>query len=90
MLFRQTIAVVIPALNEAPHIAQVLQTLPAFIDRIIVVDDASTDDTVARAEAAGDARLVVLCHDKNVGVGAAITTGYKHAFVHGADHCPAR
>ncbi len=85
MLFRQTIAVVIPALNEAPHIAQVLQTLPVFVDQIVVVDDASSDDTAARAEAIEDPRLVVLRHGANAGVGAAITTGYKHAFAHGAD-----
>lgn len=85
MLFRQTIAVVIPAFNEAPHIAQVVRTLPAFVDRVIIVDDASTDDTAVRAQAIGDARLVVLRHKRNAGVGAAITTGYKHAFAQGAD-----
>lgn len=85
MLFRQTIAVVIPAFNEAPHIAQVVRTLPAFVDRIIVVDDASTDGTAGRAESIDDARLVVLRHGRNAGVGAAITTGYKYAFAHGAD-----
>lgn len=85
MLFRQTIAVVIPAFNEAPHITQVVRTLPAFVDRVIIVDDASTDDTAARARAIGDARLVVLRHKRNAGVGAAITTGYKHAFAEGAD-----
>lgn len=85
MLFRQTIAVVIPAFNEAPHIAQVVRTLPAFVDRIIIVDDASTDGTAARAERIDDARLVVLRHPRNAGVGAAITTGYKYAFAHNAD-----
>jgi glycosyltransferase involved in cell wall biosynthesis len=85
MLFRQTIAVVIPALNEAPHITQVVRTLPTFVDRIIIVDDASSDDTGARAQAIGDRRLVVLRHDHNSGVGAAITTGYRHAFNEGAD-----
>ncbi|MFK8004265.1 MAG: glycosyltransferase family 2 protein [Polyangiales bacterium] len=85
MLFRQTIAVVIPAFNEAPHIARVVRTLPTFVDRIIIVDDASTDGTAARAETIDDARLVVLRHGENAGVGAAITTGYKHAFADGAD-----
>ena len=85
MLFRQTIAVVIPALNEASHIAHVVRTLPAFVDQIIIVDDASTDGTAARAQAVGDPRLLVLRHRQNAGVGAAITTGYRHAFLHGAD-----
>jgi len=39
------VAVVIPAYNEEKLVGKVLQTMPAFVDRIVVVDDASTDQT---------------------------------------------
>ena len=45
MLNNKTVAVVIPAYNEENQILQVLESMPAFVDRIIVVDDCSTDDT---------------------------------------------
>ena len=48
MLLGKTVAVVIPAYNEQEQIVSVLETMPAFVDRIIVVNDCSTDETVAR------------------------------------------
>jgi glycosyltransferase involved in cell wall biosynthesis len=45
MLEQKTIAVVIPAYNEESQILQVLEGMPAFVDRMIVVDDCSTDRT---------------------------------------------
>jgi glycosyltransferase involved in cell wall biosynthesis len=47
MLFDKTIAVVVPAYNEERQISQVLETMPDFVDRIIVVNDCSTDNTAA-------------------------------------------
>lgn len=47
MLNDKTVAVVIPAFNEENQICQVLEGIPAFVDRIIVVDDCSTDNTAA-------------------------------------------
>jgi glycosyltransferase involved in cell wall biosynthesis len=52
--------------------------VPAFVDRIIVVDDASRDATAARAVEA-DPRVEVIRHERNLGVGAAIVTGYERA-----------
>lgn len=72
------IAVVIPAHNEARHIALVVESLPDFVDDIIVVDDASTDDT-AGAAAASPRKPVVLRHETNQGVGAAVVDGYLKA-----------
>lgn len=43
MINGKTIAVVIPAYNEAQQIPLVIETMPAFVDRMIVVDDCSTD-----------------------------------------------
>lgn len=45
MLFNKTIAVVVPAYNEENQILHVLETMPEFVDRIIVVNDFSTDNT---------------------------------------------
>ncbi|MCA9385426.1 glycosyltransferase family 2 protein [Candidatus Dojkabacteria bacterium] len=45
MLHDKTIAVVVPAYNEASQIGMVLKRMPEFVDRIVVVNDASTDNT---------------------------------------------
>jgi len=45
MLNNKTIAVVVPAYNEEKQIGQVIETMPDFVDRIIIVNDASTDRT---------------------------------------------
>ncbi|NLJ07663.1 MAG: glycosyltransferase [Sphingobacteriales bacterium] len=45
MLNNKSVAVVVPAYNEEKQIEKVLSTMPAFVDRIIVVDDCSTDRT---------------------------------------------
>jgi len=74
------VGVVIPAFNESRAIAATVETLPALVDAVIVVDDASHDDTFERAHS-GVPRpgLHVLRHAVNRGVGAAISTGYRHA-----------
>ncbi|AGB15243.1 glycosyl transferase [Halovivax ruber XH-70] len=48
----QTVGVVIPAYNEAGFVGEVIETLPAIVDRAYVVDDCSTDDTWSEIEAA--------------------------------------
>ena len=45
MLNNKTVAVVVPAYNEEKQIGQVIETMPDFVDRIIVVNDCSTDKT---------------------------------------------
>ena len=66
----KTIAVVVPAYNEGKLIGEVLRTMPAFVDLIIVVDDASTDQTLDVATSycrqLGD-RLVLLPTKKTRG-----------------------
>ncbi len=79
------IAVVIPAYNEARLITRTLGSIPHYVDLIVVVDDGSTDNTRVLAESFRDARISVMQHSKNRGVGAAIVTGYKIAFLRGAD-----
>lgn len=45
MLQNKTIAVVVPAYNEETQIEAVIKTMPDFVDRIVIVDDASKDKT---------------------------------------------
>jgi glycosyltransferase involved in cell wall biosynthesis len=45
MLNNKTIAVIVPAYNEEKQIGRVIETMPDFVDRIIVVNDNSTDNT---------------------------------------------
>ena len=45
MYNNQTVAVVIPCYNEETQINRVIETIPDFVDRIVVVNDCSTDDT---------------------------------------------
>jgi glycosyltransferase involved in cell wall biosynthesis len=75
----RSVAVVVPAHDEEGLVATTLSGIPAFVDRIYVVDDASEDATSERAEDVGDARVEVIRHDRNEGVGAAIVTGYRRA-----------
>jgi glycosyltransferase involved in cell wall biosynthesis len=77
------VLVVVPALDEEPRIARVLRGMPAEVDAVILVDDASRDRTSDVARATGDARVTVLRHATNRGVGAAITTGYREALSRG-------
>ena len=83
MLDGARIVVVVPAFNEEERIGRVLGTMPAVVDEILVVDDASDDATAARARASADGRTRVLVHAVNRGVGAAIAMGYRAALASG-------
>ena len=74
----KTVAVVIPAYQEEALVASTIRGIPELVDRIIVVDDASTDETGARAREADD-RVDVIRHEANQGVGAATMTGYRRS-----------
>jgi glycosyltransferase involved in cell wall biosynthesis len=80
-----TVAVVVPAYNEAARIGATLRSVPSFVDRVIVVDDASADDTARRAQRSRRRGLAVVRHPRNRGVGAAIATGYREALRAGVD-----
>jgi glycosyltransferase involved in cell wall biosynthesis len=79
------VLVVIPARDEAVLLPRTLCELPSFVDRVVVVDDGSTDGTGRAALATGRPGLVVARHAENRGVGGAIVTGYRHALSSGAD-----
>jgi glycosyltransferase involved in cell wall biosynthesis len=79
------VGVVVPAFDEEALIAATLGGIPPLVDRIIVVDDGSTDRTRERALELGDPRVEVLEHERRSGVGAATLTGYRRALDDGLD-----
>jgi glycosyltransferase involved in cell wall biosynthesis len=81
----KSVAVVVPAYREAQLIGETLRGVPAFVDRVYVIDDASDDGTADAARALGDSRVEVLRHEQNGGVGASIVSGYKRALADGVD-----
>jgi glycosyltransferase involved in cell wall biosynthesis len=85
MLEGKTVAVVVPAYDEEALVGTTIRGVPAFVDRIFVVDDASRDGTAEVARAVGDPRVEVLTHDRNAGVGGAIVTGYRRTVAEGID-----
>jgi glycosyltransferase involved in cell wall biosynthesis len=78
------VAVVVPAHNEERWIAETVRRMPAFVDHVIVVDDASRDGTSREAARLADPRVEVIRHAENLGVGAAIVRGYRRARAIGA------
>ncbi|MBS1251197.1 MAG: putative glycosyltransferase [Anaerolineales bacterium] len=71
-----SVSVVIPALNEASTIADVITAIPRdVVDRVVVVDNGSTDETAQVAEAAG----ATVIHEPRRGYGAACHAGAQAA-----------
>lgn len=87
MFNKKTIAVVIPAYNEEHLVGKVIQTMPDFVDHIIVVDDCSTDNTIAVITTIQQthSNVTLIQHKENGGVGKAIATGYLWARDHHID-----
>lgn len=92
----RSLSVVLPAFNESKNIGQSVRLALAVLDdrgiegEVIVVDDGSWDDTPAVAASAGDARVRILRHPRNIGYGAALKTGIcaarmEHVFFTDAD-----
>jgi glycosyltransferase involved in cell wall biosynthesis len=85
MLEGKRVAVVVPAYDEERLVVETLRGIPELVDRIYVVDDASRDGTAERAREVGDPRVEVIRHERNLGVGAAIASGYRRALEEGID-----
>ncbi|MCG6910932.1 MAG: glycosyltransferase family 2 protein, partial [Deltaproteobacteria bacterium] len=77
----KSICVVVPAYNEGTQIGNVIDTMPDFVDHIVVVDDLSRDDTVQEVERYQERleKLALIKHEVNQGVGGAIASGYIYA-----------
>ncbi|MBI3940491.1 MAG: glycosyltransferase [Acidobacteria bacterium] len=85
MLDNNKIAVVIPAYKVGAWIEQQIAAMPAVVDRVFVVDDASPDDVARRVEALADSRTLLIRHARNQGVGGATVTGIQAAIEAGFD-----
>lgn len=74
----RSVGVVVPAYNEEQLIGAMLAALPAYIDRIIVVNDGSRDRTaeIVRRRQLEDERIVLVEHQVNQGLGQSIIDGY--------------
>lgn len=71
-----------PAYNEAHAIAEVIKGCKKYVDKVVVVDDGSTDSTVDIAESLG---AYVIRHETNKGYGAALKNCFETARQLGAD-----
>jgi glycosyltransferase involved in cell wall biosynthesis len=82
-----SVAIIVPAFNEERHIELTLSGIPPYVDSIVVVDDGSSDSTVAIAEkyASTDPRVAVLTNGKNQGKGVAVVRGCKLVIEEGRD-----
>jgi glycosyltransferase involved in cell wall biosynthesis len=83
MIGNQKICVVLPAFNAARTLEATTNEIPSnLVDDVILVDDASTDQTVALAR---ERELFTIVHEKNRGYGGNQKTCYRAALERGAD-----
>ncbi|HSF14176.1 MAG TPA: glycosyltransferase family 2 protein [Vicinamibacteria bacterium] len=87
MFHEHKVFVTVPAFDEQERIESTLTGVPDFVDRIVVVDDGSSDSTGERVERRRnqDPRIVLLRHQRKAGVGAATLTGFRWSAENGAD-----
>ena len=81
MYKNKSICAVVPAYNEETQVGRVIETMPDYVDKIIIIDDKSKDKTVevVRGYQQKSDRIILIQHEKNQGVGGAIASGYKWA-----------
>lgn len=79
MYKKNRISVVVPCHNEETQIGRVIETMPDFVDDIVIIDDKSKDRTseVVQSYSEKNPRVVLIRHEVNQGVGGAIASGYK-------------
>lgn len=73
---------IIPALNEGGKISRIVKDAKKYVDKVVVVDDGSDDNTAVEAGRAG---AKVIKHLINRGQGAALETGDAYALRNGAE-----
>jgi glycosyltransferase involved in cell wall biosynthesis len=79
---KPAIITVIPCLNEERFIADIVREALRHVDRVLVIDDGSTDATATVAKKAG---AEVISHATRKGAGAATRSGFEEAIKLGAD-----
>ncbi len=82
MINHQRIVVVLPAYNAEKTLEATVRELPEIVDEVILVDDNSSDQTVATARRLG---ITVEVHERNRGYGGNQKTCYAMALARGAD-----
>jgi glycosyltransferase involved in cell wall biosynthesis len=83
VLNNKKVIVVMPAYNAARTLAQTYREIPLdIVDEVLLVDDKSSDETVALAREIG---LIVFLHEKNLGYGGNQKTCYREALKRGAE-----
>jgi len=75
----KTISVVIPAYNEEKLIEKTIDSVPDFVDKIVVTNDVSKDKTGEKVEEVmkNNSKVTLINHKKNQGVGGSIASGYN-------------
>ena len=81
------IAVIVPAYNEEVLNEKTVNSIPTYVDKIIVINDASKDKTLEIVEGLqkNNTKIQILNKEKNSGVGQALIDGYEYAFLEGYD-----
>ena len=85
MYYNKKISVTIPVFNEENHIQEVLEQIPSYVDYIVVVDDASSDNTYEKIQTHNDKRVHIIEHKENMGVGKSTVDGHILGIELGAD-----
>jgi glycosyltransferase involved in cell wall biosynthesis len=77
------LSVVMPVFNEVSTVQELIQVILAQrpVQQLVIVDDASSDGTWEKLQAAGkgDTRVALIRHERNQGKGAALRTGFNRA-----------
>lgn len=86
MIENAKIAVVIPAFKVSSSILEVVSSIGKEVDEIWVVDDNCPENSgFVVSSNSKDKRVRVIRHEHNQGVGGAVISGYREAFLNGAD-----
>lgn len=76
------VIVITGGLNEEGKIGEVIRKIPSFVDKVIAIDDASSDNTAAEAKSAG---ALVLKNKQAMGAGYVLRRGFDYALRNGYD-----
>ena len=81
MYKNQKIAVVIPAYNEQLLLPETITGLPEYLDKIIIINDCSKDNTseVIKEFSKKDNRIIHINHETNKGLGQSLIDGYVYS-----------
>lgn len=81
MYKKRSITAVIPAYNEEKLITKTVETLPDFVDKIVLINDGSSDDTlkIITDLAKKNKKLVIVNNTINLGLGTSMVKGFKKA-----------